>query len=328
MGQIMRRTFAGLLTALLLLPAIAWSASAPLYDPPFGAWRIPPGLFGSVPFNLTALVFVRPKDSPADLLAALDAARAKKMHMFISLVDFAQLGENPDGSFSLANWKARYDAWCPAGHCVNLQPYVADGTLVALHLFEYSRPPDPISHDTPTLDQIRQIAAYVKTLWPYLPILIDTSHPCLFVGQPWSRADVDLVTITFFTINMTDFARGEAQIDKDVACAKEAGLGYMFSPNPFSGKQSTLSPTGLSSFRHFAEFALLYPGKKATDIWRWWPGDTPTVTNGVKVFANFWSEKLDPGVGAAMREIEACAAHPTPVACPAGRRGGTAQANF
>jgi hypothetical protein len=319
----MRRTFVGLLTALLMLPSIAQSASAPPYNPPFGAWRIPKELYGSVPFNLNALAFAPPRDSPADLLAALDAARAKKMHVFASLVGFAQPANNPDGSFSLANWQARYNVWCPAGHCVNLQPYVADGTLLAVHLFEYSKPPNPIENYTPTLDQIRQIAAYVKTLWPYLPTLIDTSHACMFVGEPWSHADLDLVTITFFTNGMPDFARGEAAIDKNVACAKQAGLSYMLSPNPFGGAQNGLSPNSLASFRHFTEFALLYPGTKATDMWRWWPDNTPTVTNGRKTFANFWSEQLNPGVGAVMREVEACAANPTPANCPAGRRGGT-----
>jgi hypothetical protein len=324
----MRKIFLGLLSALLLMPALARAGSAPPYGPPFGLMQMPPNLFGSAPFNLASMSFVPGRNTQAQLLAALDGARANKMHVIVEMMDFANLGENPDGSFSLANWQARYNQWCPAGHCVDLHSYVADGTLIALHIFEYSSPLNPVKNEAPTLDQIRQVAAYVKTLWPYLPIALDSSHPCLLTAEPWSRADVDMVLISFVSTKLPDFARGEARFNQNVACAKQAGLQYVLISNPFGATQMGLVPTGLASFRHFTEYALLYPGKKATFIWRWFPDNTPRVGNGRQTFANFWSEQLDPGVGAAMREIENCAANPTPANCPAGQPGGMAQSNL
>ncbi|HEX3674336.1 MAG TPA: hypothetical protein VHU87_08705 [Rhizomicrobium sp.] len=314
----MRRFLAALFAVLFAAPALA----APSYNPPFGLWRIPADQMGSLPFNLNGIAFNPDKDSPATVLAALNAIRAAHGHTFIQMVNFADMRENPPGNFQLSTWQARYDQWCPkdasgAKHCLNLQPYVADGTVLGLHIFEYSLAPTILSRKSPDLGQIQQVAAYVKTLWPYMPIALDTARPCTLVGPNWHN-NVDLVLITIFTIRLTDYAHGEKLIANDVACANQAGLRYTLGPNPFGGIQNGMTSTSLSNFVHYAEYSLMYPGKVGTIIWRWWPGQAPTVTNGVKSFANFWSENTNPGIGAAMREIQACAANPTPSSCPHG----------
>ncbi|HXM00800.1 MAG TPA: hypothetical protein VN932_12790 [Rhizomicrobium sp.] len=315
----MIRILAGLLALMLSVPAQA--ATAPPYNPPFGAWIVTPDQFGIAPFNATLLNLAQPQTTPATLLATLDAARAARMHIFIAIAR----APVDAGANTVAVWKAEYDAWCQQGpggrRCVNLESYVRDGTLLGVHLSEYSRDPSPFrAHSGATLDDTLQIARYVKTLWPYLPIAIDSSHPCILKQQRWSRADVDLVMITFFTERQANFARGEAMIDEDVSCTRQMGLDYTLGINPFGGVQNGLSGTSLASFRHYTEFALLYPGKQATLIWRWWPNADSNVTNGVQTFANFWSESLNPGVGNVLRELAGCAAHPASASCPAGGR--------
>ncbi|MGH6870805.1 MAG: hypothetical protein ACREHE_04785 [Rhizomicrobium sp.] len=306
----MRNLFASLVLLLAATPALAGTVN---YSPPFGYWRMPVSQIGAASPNIDGLAFDPATSTPADVFAALDKARAAHVHLFIQLVQFAELKENPPGNFQLSVWQSRYNAWCPNNQCINLQPYVADGTLVGLHIFEYSKPPG-YQRLTPDLSQIAQVSAYVKSLWPYAPTIIDTSKPCLFLGQP---KVADILLYTFFTNQLAiSQRRGDGLVTHGIACAQQAGARFMLDPNPFGGAQHGLSPGALPSFVHYAELSIRYPGSMGTAIWRWWPGDSPTKGNGFQSFANFWSEQVNPGVGAAMKEVEACAASPSNATCP------------
>jgi hypothetical protein len=316
-----------ILIAMILLafaaPALAGTVQriAPNYAPPFGMWRIPVDQLGTLPYNFDGLAYDPSTSTPGEVIDALNKARAAHVHIFLTLVQFGKLQENPPGNFSLAAWQARYDAWCPHGHCLDLDPYVADGTLIGLHIFEYSKPPTAERRLSPDLDQIHQVAAYVKTLWPHVPTIIDGSKPCVFVGRDWSHA-VDIMLFTVFTNRWSDYSRGEAVFNRNIACLRQVGMRFFIDPNPFGGAQDGLPAGALPNFVHFAEFSILYPGSLGTAIWRWWPGDADRKGNGIQNFANFWSEQQNPGVGAAMREVEACALQHTPAACPHGGPGG------
>lgn len=307
----MNRILAALAVLLWATPALAGTVN---FSPPFGYWRLPVEEIGKAPENFDGLAFKPETDTPATVFVALDKARANHVHVFLSLVNFGDLQEDPPGNFSLARWQARYNAWCPQHRCIDLDPYVRDGTLIGLHIFEYSKPNFP-RRLTPDLDQIHQVALYVKTLWPHVPTIVDSSKPCVYLGRDWHNA-VDIVLLTVFTNPLGNFVRGDALIDRNVACAKQAGLRFFLGPNPFGGAQQNLPDGSLENFRHYTELSIRYPGSLGTAIWRWWPADADRQGNGLQSFANFWSETVNPGVGAAMQEIKACAAHPGDAACP------------
>jgi hypothetical protein len=312
----MKRFLIAMMLAMFAAPALA--GTAPNYSPPLGFWRMPAEMLGNSAYNLTGLAFDPSTNKAADVMAALDQARAAHAHIFVSLVNWGQLKEDPPGNFQLSIWQGRYNAWCPQGHCLALDSYVQDGTLIGLHIFEYSKPPMLGARLSPDLDQIHQVATYVKTLWPNVPTIIDTSKPCVFTGQNWSHA-VDILLFTTFTQRWSDFSRGEDVINRGVTCTKQAGLKFMLDPNPFGGTQAQdgMPPDTLPNFVHFAEFSIRYPGSLGTAIWRWWPSsDNGTQNNGRKQFLNLWSEQVDPGIGAAMKEIQTCAAQRTAAACP------------
>ncbi|HEY2071869.1 MAG TPA: hypothetical protein VGG48_20080 [Rhizomicrobium sp.] len=298
------------LIAFAAVPAAA--GTAPNYNPPFGLWRLP--LDGSAPFNMSTIGFDPATSKPADVFAQLNAARTAHIHVLLTLVDFGKMQEDPPGNFQISRWRARYGAWCTP-QCLNLKPYVDDGTLLGIHIFEYSSAESAAQRATPTMDQIQQVAAVVKSLWPYAPVSVDSAHPCLLNGQDW-QGTVDIVAITLFTIRQMDFAHGDALFNREVACVRQLGMRFTLGPNPFGGLQTGMTPTSLSSFVHYTEFSLLYPGSMGTYIWRYWPSEDASVTNGRKTFANFWSEQVNPGITAAMHEIEACAAQRTRQACP------------
>ncbi len=318
----MRKFLAALLALIVVTPALA--ATAPNYSPPFGLWRLPTTARADLPFNFTSIGFEPGRDSPQTVLASLDAARASRMHVLLTLEDFGKMQEDPPGNFQIETWRQRYSAWCPNGRCLDLRSYVQDGTIMAMHIFEYSSDESAAQRLTPTMPQIHQVAAMIKTLWPYMPIAIDSAHPCLLTQENWQHS-VDIVLITLFTIRQTNFAHGEALLNRETACAQQAGMRFTLGPNPFGGLQTGMTPTSLSSFRHYEEYSILYPGSMGTITWRWWGDDQPPmVSNGKKSFANFWSEQVNPGIGATMREIENCAAQRTQAACPAARPGGYA----
>ncbi|HTQ15099.1 MAG TPA: hypothetical protein VMH86_14590 [Rhizomicrobium sp.] len=310
----MKRLLTSLVLLLAATPALAGTVN---YNPPFGYWRMPVDKIGVESPNVDGLAFDPSVDKASDVLAALDKARAAHVKLFIQLVQFADLKENPPGNFQLSQWQARYDAWCPQGQCIALKPYVDDGTLMGIHIFEYSKPPIP-QRLTPDLGQIAQVAAYVRSKWPGVPIIMDTSKPCLFLDPKRQMAGkLDILIYTFFTNELTDTRRGEGMVNNGVACAKQAGVKFMLDPNPFGGTQGGLAPGALDRYVHFTEFSIRYPGSMATAIWRWWPGDSPSKGNGFQHFANFYSEQSNPGVTKAMSEIAACAANPA-TACPHG----------
>jgi hypothetical protein len=299
----MKTLFAALVALLVTAPAFA--GTAPNYNPPFGMWRIPDNMEGTLPYNLNAIAFDPRKDTPATVFASLNAARAARMHVFMSIMDFA----NNSG-----NWMQRYSVWCPNGQCMNLQPYVADGTLLGIHIFEYSGARfEPAG--APTFADIQEVGQVVKTLWPGMPVAIDTAHPCGLVGQNW-QGSVDIVLISFYTGRRDDYAAGDSIIDQDAECATRAGLRYTMGPNPFGGSQHGFLPNGVPNFTHYMEYAMTHASGMGTFVWRWWPGGTQTVSNGRQTVPNFWWDQINPGIAASLQEIQCCAAQRTAAACP------------
>ncbi|HEY1630950.1 MAG TPA: hypothetical protein VGF56_06520 [Rhizomicrobium sp.] len=299
----MKRFLIALFALLLASPAFA--GTAPSYNPPFGMWRIPLSQAGVLPYNLDGIAFDPDKgDTPATVIAALNQARAAKMHVFMSLVNGKQIG----------NWGSGYDVWCPGNQCMNLQPYVADGTLLGLHIVEFGGGRVELP-GAPTIQDIQHIGQVVKSHWPYLPVAVDTAHPCSMVGANWHGA-VDIVLITFYTGKRGDHAGGDTLMDQSAQCAKRAGLRYTMGPNPFGGSQLGFLPHGVENFTHYTEHALLYPDAMGVIVWRWWPAGTNTVTNGRQTVPDFWWNQINPGIDGALTELQGCAAKRTPAACP------------
>jgi hypothetical protein len=300
-----------LLLLALVFAAPAFAGTAPSYSPPFGMWRIPQNQMGVLPYNLDAIAFDPDKgDTPATVIAALNQARAAKMHVFISLVNGKQIG----------NWGSGYDVWCPNNQCMNLQSYVADGTLLGLHIVEYGGGRVELP-GAPTLQDVQHIGQVVKSHWPYLPVAVDTAHPCSLVGTNWSGT-VDIVLISFYTGKRDDLAAGDRLMSESAQCAKQAGLRYTMGPNPFGGSQLGFLPHGVQNFTHYTEYAMLHLDAMAVIVWRWWPGGTQTVTNGKQTVPNFWWDNVNPGIAASLTEIQGCALHRTAAACPHGAPGG------
>ncbi len=309
---------------LLLAPSLSPAQAQSATSTPFGYFQLPETQSPAMAGNTTELTLQVTKKTVSDLIAMLDSARAAHMHLYIHFVDNGPRANNPDGSLSLAGYKQDMSAFCQqtassTPNCPNLSSYVQDGTLLGFHLFEYSLDPTPaqVTEGYPTLDYMKQGAAHVKTLWPAVPMVIDSSNPCLLTKQTWSSNDVSSVLITFFTAKQDDFAAGANRFQKNIACMQQVHLGYAWIINPFGGTQQATYENNLPNYRHYLETVLLSPGAAIANlVWRYWPNTGATVTNGAKVFPNFWNEEVNPGVTETIEEIERCAKAPSAANCP------------
>lgn len=295
---------------------------------PFGLWRILPADWGKAvaSFPVAPRFTAAGAGTLADLQTLLTQARANNMSLILRMGDRAvrRAGvTNPNGTFSLTKWEANFNFACPTDAsgkrtCIDLSSYVKDGTIAMIDIAETNGDPADTAKGAPSLAQIKQMAAYVKTLWPYLPVSIDGSHPC-DLGTGYTVNDVDYEIINVFTRNSAPdtYAGTEKAIDQGVACARKAGLGYVIDINPLGYTQNGgFGHNSLPTFEHFMDYALMTPGTSGVIAWRNASiATSTTIVQGKKTFVNFWNEKVNPGITAALARIYACAVRPTAARC-------------
>jgi len=122
----------------------------------FGPTHVPtPKLGGS--FTGTQITATH----PACLLADLERARRANARVFISFTGNPQYNRDEDG-FSLAKWTQRVDRF----RHVDLEPYIADGTILGHLLMDEPNDPREWNGETVSLADIEGMAAYSKQVWP------------------------------------------------------------------------------------------------------------------------------------------------------------------
>ena len=301
-------------------PAAGQAVREPEGASPFGFWIVPPREWGKPVVHFERPVtFTTASVDAQNALATLTAARASGMRLVVRI---GAPGRRAMPRFSVDQWKTAFDPYCSLAigrttDCVDIEPFIDDGTIVAARLLETN---GEVDNDPthPTMDQLRDATREMKRLWPRLKTAVDGSNPCALVpsGGRWSAADLDLFIINVFTGSPRDLAQVERRIDRGVECAERLGAGYILDINPFGlARRNGFGPQGVRTFEHAVKYALMLPESQGTIVWRWWPATGESVSNGNKTFPNVWNEAINPGIGAGLRRIERCAANRTSASC-------------
>ncbi|HEY2070996.1 MAG TPA: hypothetical protein VGG48_15680 [Rhizomicrobium sp.] len=315
-----RSIFGAALLALAATPVLAGS---------LGVWDLPTQSFGKPtehfvkPLTITEqTIYMRPGTGVADLKAALATAQQTGTHLVLDIAPLPKAAmQRGSNVFSLPLWKAAMNYWCQMStsgrpQCFDFSPYIKNGTLLALWVRETpTNATDPGLRDRskPSLADIQQMAAYTKQLFPGVKVAVDMVLPC-YLTTAGSRANIDIVMFEISTrdaltnvtgCNGTTYATGYQFVTAQTGMMRAAGLQYTLGmPVEFGGSKP--AHASLASFKYYAELAAQDPNALGFLPWLYADPNQTTVSNGVGNWPNFWNEQANPGVTAAVQEVQTC----------------------
>jgi hypothetical protein len=163
---------------------------------------------------------------PSGIIAELNAARAARFRIVVSLVGDRRGYTNSNGTFNLALWRKQVDAY----RRYNLQSYVTDGTVIGHYLVDepycgscWGGRPIPAS-------QVEEMARYSKSIWPKMPTIV-RSPPSLLAQQSYRYLDVAWAQWEG-PLHTPSYRMSPEQFrDRETAAAKTRGLGLVFGMN-------------------------------------------------------------------------------------------------
>jgi hypothetical protein len=193
---------------------------------PFGEFGRPPELFRA-PVSGAVLPVSR-----AGVGAVLRAAQAGRVRMVLNLAGPGDDYSHPDGTFDLAAWKARIDAY----RDVDFSPYVVEGLVLAHFLIDEPRAPGTWGGRPVSRADVEEMARYSKSIWPALPTAVRVTPAWLGEGDT-TYAHLDIAWAQWAG---PDHGAGSGRTpeefrDENVAHAKALGLGLIFGMNYLDG---------------------------------------------------------------------------------------------
>lgn len=145
---------------------------------PFGLWTMNKLNWGPQPFTM-GHNFIN-----ADtLILQINAARAKKQRLVIAMAGGATATYTTNGQFSLTKWKAVMSKYNKSTLKTAVAAAVTDGTIVGDLLID--EPETKQWGTTLTKPMIDQMALYVKSIFPTLPVGVNHGPP----GYTWRSTE-------------------------------------------------------------------------------------------------------------------------------------------
>jgi hypothetical protein len=173
---------------------------------------------------------------PSNVLSLLAEARARNGRVLLKFSMGADsYVKNADGTFSLTKWKALVARF----RNINLNPYIADGTLLGHFLIDEPHRTAKwggkvISHAT-----LEAMAQYSKQLWPGMNTFTHTQMGWLANTS---------VTFRHLDAGWAQYTAGKGEVTKwittEISYAKREGLGLMVGLNVLGGGSSSSGVKG------------------------------------------------------------------------------------
>ena len=161
------------------VPNLAASAYTGIPFGPFALWKLSALKWGPEPF--TASHNFASADS---LVAQINAARAKKQRLVVAMTGGGTDRYTTDGQFDMAKWKAVMNTYKQSALKKTVAAAVSDGTIIGNLLIDE---PETAGWGTVlTKPMIDQMAAYVKSIFPTLPVGVNHGPPG-YTWRSWER---------------------------------------------------------------------------------------------------------------------------------------------
>lgn len=197
------------------------SGPAPGRGIPFGLWHL-----AVTEFRPPFTGMVLNGTDPEGVLLILEAARKAKVQVILNMFVNPKRVQDPDGSFNLGLWQQRIDRFAT----VNLEPYIADGTLAGNMLLDEPHSAKRWNGKDVPFDEIEAAAQYSKRLWPGLPTLV-RSDPVYLRKAPFKWVYLDAAWAQYAARKGT----ADQYVAQHAAAAKAAGLGLVLGLNVLDG---------------------------------------------------------------------------------------------
>jgi hypothetical protein len=164
--------------------------------------------------------------SPSDIYTYLNAARAAKARVIVSLAGGPGNYRNADGTFSLELWKQRVARF----QGMDLSSYIADGTLLGHYLMDEPFDPTNWGGQVLTFAEIEAMGQYSKQLFPTLTTMV-RAHPTWLAGYSgtWRYLDAAWAQYSARKGDVNNYIR------YNVTSAKAQGLGLVIGLNTLDG---------------------------------------------------------------------------------------------
>lgn len=171
----------------------------------------------------------------------LQVARERGARVFIQFAGGRDKYLDAQGNFSLANWKDRVAPY----KSVDLSSYIADGTLAAHYLIDEPEDPTRWNGVPVAYSQLEEAAKYSKEVFPGLTTIVRVV-PTWLQDAPFRWVNLDAAWAQYTA------SKGDVGLyrDKQIAAARDQGLGLMFSLNVLDGGDGSSGRGGTTSGRH------------------------------------------------------------------------------
>ncbi len=164
---------------------------------------------------------------PKNIISHLAGARAKGGRVVIKLCKgHDRYVQNGDRTFSLSKWKSLVSRY----RNVNLDPYIADGTIVGHYLID--EPHRTVRWGGKAISQatLEAMAKYSKELWPQMSTMVRVA-PSYLASSNISYKYLD-AGWTMYAVGKGDAANW---VRSEAAAAKRKGLGLVVGMNVLDG---------------------------------------------------------------------------------------------
>lgn len=180
--------------------------------------------------------------SPTNILSLLSDARANGARVVIKLcMGRDSYVKNSDGTFSLTKWKALVDRY----QSVNLEPYIADGTIVGHFLIDEPSRASKWGGKIIPQSTVEAMAKYSKQLWPGMTTMVRVV-PSWLKSAPISYTSLDAAWAQYAA------SKGNVGqwIEAEVTAAKSLGLGLAVGMNVLDGGNGSSGIPGWTTGKH------------------------------------------------------------------------------
>jgi hypothetical protein len=163
---------------------------------------------------------------PTDITKLLPNVRARGGQVMVMLSNHDSHVQNSDRTFNLEKWKEQVARFKD----VNLQPFIADGTLIGFLLID--EPDDPSNWGGQKIppSTVEEMARYSKQLWPGMTTFVRSKPVYLgSTGIKFKYLDAGWAMYQSWQGDVSSWVKTQ------VAAAKEAGIGLIVGLNVLNG---------------------------------------------------------------------------------------------
>jgi hypothetical protein len=212
-------------------------ASASRGGIPFGDLHLPVSYYGK---NFSGSL-VNTSSATRSLVPALTAAKRAGVKVAVSFVGAEKYYKNSNGTFSLAKWKKRVDAY----RKVNFSSFVKDGTIIGHYILDEPHDPSNWAGRTVSRATVDEMARYSKSIWPTMPTII-RGWPAYLKGYKYRYLDAAWAQYSARFGNISSF------MANNVRDAKASGLALVIGMNQLQGG----AKGGLNGFYRRGYYAM------------------------------------------------------------------------